>query len=607
MLFRSYGYGDQLSQTAQWTTTNVTTPVELTGNLPWFSTLNCPSDPTLSRNGSTRGFIIRSWNARINGQDGVKPYFVSNGSRFDLVPPPGVTSLKAGDYVEAEIERVYFGQVAADYYGGDANFATTMQSYGNTHSMVIREAIGNDLAVGVTQGTLERSYPIQIRTIDNTAGFSVTGGIGYVPVTFTGLSDYRDPLLEERIGASWVPLSQAYDGKDFWQAEHEPATASWQITFNVKLDRAYQNITALRDTPVIRTFRLRQAAAPVTWSGRATTTSWALGSNWLGGLVPVAGDAVTVGLSASVANATNTFSALDIQQGATVTFGTVDTLAGSKTVHVAGTLDRSGVFRFNGSTVNLSGRFGSNITFLDTNSSTMNFYDGAAFGNPAMDFEHKGTNTFGYTLSATGFTTLNAGVLRSGNGASWSDVTYNIDISAYHLSNGGTVTLADYTGSTMTGDFASGAKVNIIRGGSGLTGVLSFDPVTSSLLLALSPQSAYANWVDSSSVAGGKLDDDDHDGLTNLEEYAWGTPPGSANGRPVHVAINTGGHLELTASKGSAAGADPMTGYRVEASLDLVTWTTAGVTIATNDATDLVASYTGPPAGKVFLRVVITN
>jgi hypothetical protein len=259
----AYGYANQLTPTAQWTTTDVTTPTELTGSLPWFSTLNCPLDPKMSQTGATRGFIIRSWAARINGKDGVKPHFVSKGSCIDLVPPPGVTSLQAGDYVEAEIERVYFGQDASAYYGGDPHFSTAMQSYGNTHNLVIREAIGNHLAVNVSQGTLEKSYPIQIGTLNNAAQFTVARGIGYVPVTFTGLSDYRDPRLEELVGTTWVPVNQAVHGKDFWQAEYESHSESWQITFNVKLDGSYQDLTALRDAPVTRTFRLRQVIEPV--------------------------------------------------------------------------------------------------------------------------------------------------------------------------------------------------------------------------------------------------------------------------------------------------------------------------------------------------------
>jgi len=283
----AYGYGDQLTHTAQWTTTNNTTPIELTGPLPWFSTLSCPVDPNVrSQTGAMRGFVVRSWKARINGQDNVNPRFVSSGSRFDLVPPQGVTTLKAGDYVEFEIERFYLGQDASAYYGGDANLTTAMQNFGNTHQMTLREVIGNNLSVTVTHGTLEKSYPIQVRAENNSAQFSVTRGIGYVPMTFTGLTDYRKPLLEELVGANWVAVNQATAGKDFWQADYEPTSASWQITFNVKLDAVYQDLTGLRDVPATRTFRFRQ-------EGGSTATSSASGAS-----IPVVPSQVSITLNA---------------------------------------------------------------------------------------------------------------------------------------------------------------------------------------------------------------------------------------------------------------------------------------------------------------------
>ncbi len=258
---QAYGYGDQLAAVAQWTT-NISSPVELIGPRPWFSTINCPVDSSVpSLCGVSRGFIIRSWRARINGQDGVKPHFVTSGSRFDIVPPPGVATLKAGDYVEAEIERVYFGQSAAGYYGGDTNYAAALSAYGNTHSLVLREAIGNNIAASITVGQLESAYPIRVRATNNLAVLAVKGGVGYVPITLTGLTDYRTPLLEECVKGTWTAINQAVYGKDFWQANINPGDGTWELTFNVKLDGAYQNVSQMLSSPQVRTFRFSNAAS----------------------------------------------------------------------------------------------------------------------------------------------------------------------------------------------------------------------------------------------------------------------------------------------------------------------------------------------------------
>jgi hypothetical protein len=345
------------------------------------------------------------------------------------------------------------------------------------------------------------------------------------------------------------------------------------------------------------------------WDGGASG-SWATATNWNPDQIPLAADKVQVGSNAAVADGTSTFSDLEIQAGATVTM--VTDMSSSNYVKVAGTLNRAGVHRLNGAKIDLTGTgsLGAGITWFDTNGCTINFTDGASFGNPSMTFEHKATNTFGYTLSTTGFTTIIAGNLYSGSGATWANATYNINISAYDISHGGTITLVDYSGHSAAFDGTFNPTVNINAGSSGLTATLAFDKVNSKLVLTIPTGNAYDSWVTTNGVTGGKLGDDDNDGLKNLEEYAFGTNPRASNGSPIHNSINGSGNIELSATKGSAAGADSATTYGVEASFDLLTWTTNGVTITTNDATHLVASYTGPPAapaGKVFLRVVISN
>ncbi|NOU36812.1 MAG: hypothetical protein HOO88_08585 [Kiritimatiellaceae bacterium] len=260
----AYGYGNQIAPVLQWTNINQTIPIQLTNSTPWFSTIDgftaqkVDDGVTNYYRAANRGFIIRSWKARINGQDNVKPYFVSSGNCVNLVPPAGVSNLLAGDYVEAEIERVYLPKNAGDYYGSDANLVAAMASYDNTHSLVAREAIGNNLAVTVQAGTLTQTYPLAIGVTNDYAQFSVTGGIGYVPVTFSGLSAYQNPMLEERIGTDWAVVDQAVHGNDFWQTDYNSTNLSWEITYNLPLGSAdYQDISDLRTNAVTRTFRFR--------------------------------------------------------------------------------------------------------------------------------------------------------------------------------------------------------------------------------------------------------------------------------------------------------------------------------------------------------------
>jgi hypothetical protein len=271
----AYGSVDQTHAVRQWAATfgqdrNIGTAVALTGNQPWASLHNGSnsSDPTMRA--ANRGYVIRSWKARLSGVEQVPPYIVERSvsastgrtaaSELDLVPPPSVTRLLAGDYVEAEIERVYLPKAAGDYYGPDTHLTNAVAEYGNTYNMVLREAVGNNLSVSVQTGTLLHTYPIEIAVTNDAAQFSVTGGLGYVPVTFTGVSTYREPIVEERVGQTWVKVDQALSGNDFWQADYNSVTLSWEITHNLPLgSTSYQTIPELRASPVTRTFRFRNS------------------------------------------------------------------------------------------------------------------------------------------------------------------------------------------------------------------------------------------------------------------------------------------------------------------------------------------------------------
>ena len=68
------------------------------------------------------------------------------------------------------------------------------------------------------------------------ADVAVTGGVGYVPVTFTGLNDYRGWQLFKSTGGPLVAVDQSVHGNDYWQTDHDAASRKWRITFNVSLD-----------------------------------------------------------------------------------------------------------------------------------------------------------------------------------------------------------------------------------------------------------------------------------------------------------------------------------------------------------------------------------
>jgi hypothetical protein len=106
--------------------------------------------------------------------------------------------------------------------------------------MIHREAAGNDRHVETKAGTLERLYPaVRIRTVDDRAEFTLTGGLGYVPITFTGLTSPRGQAL----CLDGQRLDQGVHGNDFWQTDYDPDTQRWEMTFNIPAGKTPVGLT----------------------------------------------------------------------------------------------------------------------------------------------------------------------------------------------------------------------------------------------------------------------------------------------------------------------------------------------------------------------------
>jgi hypothetical protein len=155
-------------------------------------------------------------------------------SLIDILPPPGVTQLLPGDFVECVVEHVVVAEKAEEYYGPNEALKVALAQHANTWRMIEREAKGNDLAVEVSVGALELKRPTRVRSLDNKAELKIEGGLGYVPITFTGLSAHATPRLEtSEDGQAWTTVDQSVHGKDFWQTDFDQATKTWEITYTL--------------------------------------------------------------------------------------------------------------------------------------------------------------------------------------------------------------------------------------------------------------------------------------------------------------------------------------------------------------------------------------
>jgi hypothetical protein len=123
-------------------------------------------------------------------------------------------------------------QFAADYYGPDEALRRALVAGENTWRMIHREAVGNDRRVEIQAGTLESLHPaVCVRTANDAGEFTLTGGLGYVPVTFTGLASPLGHVLS----FDRRPVDDAVHGHDFWQTDYDPVAKRWSRTYNIPI------------------------------------------------------------------------------------------------------------------------------------------------------------------------------------------------------------------------------------------------------------------------------------------------------------------------------------------------------------------------------------
>ena len=225
------------------------------GKSPWVSLHNSRPTSGEKHEGAwaNRGMVIREWNANLGGKP-ADPWFAEYGtspglhdsSTIDIVPPPGVTRLEPGDFVEATIESLVMPQRATDYYGPNDALRSALEKYPDSWQMIHRESIGNHREIDIDTGTLEHRYPdTRIATETDRASFTLTSGLGYVPITFTGLSQPSgyDLTIDGK------PFDQSVHGNDFWQCDYDPVARTWTWICNVPISDSQKHRIEFSPTP----------------------------------------------------------------------------------------------------------------------------------------------------------------------------------------------------------------------------------------------------------------------------------------------------------------------------------------------------------------------
>lgn len=221
--------------------------LEIGGKGMWFSFLGGQPRPTEQGAGANKVLALHSYNATINGKTYDKPAFnirttntIFQGALIELCPPADVgNTIKAGSVVSGVVEFINLPANKADYYGPsevlknypDADFSTWKLSH--------FYATQTKTSVTASIGKVLQTAPIEIQADikNNTAcDFTVTGGVGYVPITIKGLPIYAGWQLQIKKGDSWENVDQSIHGNDYWQSWYDSELGSFELTYNVPHD-----------------------------------------------------------------------------------------------------------------------------------------------------------------------------------------------------------------------------------------------------------------------------------------------------------------------------------------------------------------------------------
>ncbi len=243
-LYTKYALGDdqgaiEFDKAAAGTDGYRTETLDADGENFWFMLYNSTS---ADENGDVM-LIVRDYKANIGGKEYTKPgyrlYGTSNGSSqasCEITVPGAVgTKIPAGSTIEMVVEYDILPGNSQTYYGQSDYLLQTKDSMG-TYTAGYQQVIGGTLAVQASVGEVLSSYPVRLLAAEGevAAQFSISGGLGYVPVTVDGVDGYSGYKLQVKNGGNWQDVDQSVSGNDFWQAYRDPATGKYQLAYNVK-------------------------------------------------------------------------------------------------------------------------------------------------------------------------------------------------------------------------------------------------------------------------------------------------------------------------------------------------------------------------------------
>lgn len=219
--------------------------IDIGGEGLWFAYMGAQRQEHKSGPDANRALNVISYNAVLNGETYTKPSFNIRCTTnyniqcnlIELCPPAAVgNTIEKGSTVEGVVEYLNLPVSKEAYYGPSEVMQSIPEEYFNTYRAAYYYVLGGKYITEASIGEITKAVPITVKTVegDVAAQITITGGISYVPITFTNVPSYSGYRLEKKEGEQWVMVDQSYNGNDYWQAWYDSDTATYELTFNVE-------------------------------------------------------------------------------------------------------------------------------------------------------------------------------------------------------------------------------------------------------------------------------------------------------------------------------------------------------------------------------------
>ncbi len=230
--------------------------IPVPGAEPWVMLYdNRRVGETLPEEFADLGFVIRDYEARVGDTVVTEPHInvrQSNNGRSQLGVEVGLPDepmsawcgascagrarfVPAGSTVAFTVEYVVLPADPTRYYGPSDWIRALPPSAFRSPAMMTHVAREGAVTVEAHRGVRVGDAPVTV-TADRgpvAAEFTLTGGLGFVPVTVVGLPRPDGWVLEREAAGSWTPEPVEVEGGDGVQSFWDPVRAHFALTWSV--------------------------------------------------------------------------------------------------------------------------------------------------------------------------------------------------------------------------------------------------------------------------------------------------------------------------------------------------------------------------------------